>query len=109
MALPFPEAEVPDAFTLEAGRMLFAGPVDFHERLGEAIVTYRGEEVARVPLLAALEVPAAGFGRRLQNFLTEPWMLLVLGAILLAATAATQRRGPSQRPTSRRPPAEEPT
>lgn len=29
MALPFPEAETPDAFTLEAGRMLFAGPVDF--------------------------------------------------------------------------------
>lgn len=29
MALPFPEAETPDAATLEKGRLLFAGPVEF--------------------------------------------------------------------------------
>jgi GTP-binding protein len=29
MALPFPVAEPPDALSREAGRMLFAGPVDF--------------------------------------------------------------------------------
>ena len=29
MILPFPEAEAPDRDALEAGRMLFAGPVDF--------------------------------------------------------------------------------
>ncbi|TNC65160.1 ribosome biogenesis GTP-binding protein YihA/YsxC [Rubellimicrobium roseum] len=29
MALPFPEAEMPDEAALETGRLLFAGPVDF--------------------------------------------------------------------------------
>ncbi|TNC46593.1 YihA family ribosome biogenesis GTP-binding protein [Rubellimicrobium rubrum] len=29
MALPFPEAEAPDADAIEAGRLLFAGPVEF--------------------------------------------------------------------------------
>jgi GTP-binding protein len=29
MALPFPEAETPDAAALERGRLLFAGPIDF--------------------------------------------------------------------------------
>ena len=29
MALPFPEAETPDAAALEKGRLLFAGPIDF--------------------------------------------------------------------------------
>ena len=29
MALPFPEAEIPDAAALEKGRLLFAGPIDF--------------------------------------------------------------------------------
>ena len=29
MALPFPEAQVPDEDALEAGRLLFAGPVEF--------------------------------------------------------------------------------
>lgn len=86
-----------------------AGPIKAGSRVGEALVFLRGEQVARIPMVAAIDVPAAGFGRRLQNLLTEPWMLLVLGGVLLAATAATQRRASARRPTSRRPPAEEPT
>ena len=78
------------------------GPIGFREKLGEMTISVAGTRVARVPLVASLKVPAAGPGRRIQNFLTTPWTLLILGAILLAATAITQRR-------LRTPPAQERT
>lgn len=68
------------------------GPIGFGDRVGEVEVMLRGERVAKVPLVAALEVPAAGFGRRTQDFLTQPWMLIVLGAILVAASLLTRQR-----------------
>ncbi|MEJ7892262.1 MAG: D-alanyl-D-alanine carboxypeptidase family protein [Solirubrobacteraceae bacterium] len=77
------------------------GPVDYHEPVGEAVVSVDGETVATVPLLAALEVPATGFGRRVQNVLTQPWSLVALGVVLLLATLLTQRRRPAQRRRTR--------
>lgn len=74
-----------------------AGPIDYGERIGEIIVTHDGEQVAVVPLTAALEVPAAGFGRRTQDFLTQPWMLLVLGALLVVGSLVSRYRTPPPR------------
>jgi serine-type D-Ala-D-Ala carboxypeptidase (penicillin-binding protein 5/6) len=77
------------------------GPIGFREKLGEMTISVAGTRVARVPLVASLKVPAAGPGRRIQNFLTTPWTLLILGAILLAATAITQRRLRTPQPKER--------
>ena len=46
-----------------------------------------GETVATVPLTAALAVPAAGAGRQTQDFLTQPWLLVILGVVLAARDA----------------------
>jgi serine-type D-Ala-D-Ala carboxypeptidase (penicillin-binding protein 5/6) len=73
------------------------GPIDYGDRVGEVVVRLRGERVARVPLVAALEVPAAGFGRRTQDFLSQPWILIVLGAILVVASLVTRQRTASPR------------
>lgn len=78
------------------------GPVGYGDKVGEVIVSLRGERVAKVPLIAALEVPAAGFGRRVQDILTQPVTLIVLGGILLLATLLTQRRSPGDPGASRR-------
>ena len=73
------------------------GPIDFGEKIGVVEVRLRGEKVGTVPLTAALEVPAAGLGRRTQDFLMQPWMLVVLGAILVVASLVTRQRPPARR------------
>jgi serine-type D-Ala-D-Ala carboxypeptidase (penicillin-binding protein 5/6) len=73
------------------------GPIDYGEKIGEVVISLRGEPVAKVPLRAALEVPKAGIGRRTQDFLTQPWMLVVLGAVLVIASLVMRRRSPPPR------------
>jgi len=72
-------------FTLAAGRIL--GVVG---ESGSGKTT-----LARV--IAGLEVPAAGLGRRTQDFLTRPWTLAAVGALLLLLAALARRRPPSPR------------
>ena len=73
------------------------GPVGFGDRVGKLVVMLDGRPVASVPLIAGLEVPAAGLGRRTQDFLTRPWTLAAGGALLLLLAALARRRPPSPR------------
>jgi len=73
------------------------GPVGFGDRVGKLVVMLDGRPVASVPLIAGLEVPAAGLGRRTQDFLTRPWTLAAVGALLLLLAALARRRPPSPR------------
>lgn len=69
-----------------------AGPVSYGQRVGKLEVRLRGRRVATVPLIAALEVPKASAARRTQDLITQPWTLIVLGALLVAAALLSQRR-----------------
>jgi hypothetical protein len=71
-----------------------AGPIHYGERIGTLEVLRHGRPVARVPLTAALEVPKASAARKAQDFLTTPWTLVVLGALMLLAALLSARRGP---------------
>lgn len=73
------------------------GPVHYGDRVGRLVVSLEGRPFASVPLTAGLEVPAAGLGRRTQDFLTRPWTLAVVGALLLVLAAVARRRPPSRR------------
>jgi hypothetical protein len=54
-------------------------------------------------------VPAAGLGRKTQDVLTQPWILLVLaGVLVLLALAARARRPAPREERPRRVPEEEP-
>lgn len=72
------------------------GPVHFGDKVGRRVVEVDGRPVATVPLTAGLEIPAAGLGRRTQDFLTRPWTLAVVGALLLLVAAVARRRPPSR-------------
>jgi D-alanyl-D-alanine carboxypeptidase (penicillin-binding protein 5/6) len=70
------------------------GPVRYGERIGRVDIRLRGKLVETVPLTAMLNVPKASAARRIQDVLTRPWILIVLGAILIAVALFTQRRPP---------------
>jgi Penicillin-binding protein 5, C-terminal domain len=74
-----------------------AGPIHYGQQIGKLLVKLRGRTVATVPLTAALEIPKATAARRTQNFLTQPWTLIVLGVILVGAALLSQRRTPPRR------------
>ena len=64
----------------------------------------KGVNIARVlkalghPVIATgLAIPRASAARRIQDVLTQPWILVVLGAILIAVALLTQRRTPRPR------------
>ncbi len=82
-----------------------AGPIRYGQPIGKLIVKLRGRKVATVPLTADLEIPKASAARRTQDFVTQPWTLIVVGAILVIAALLTQRRPPPRRATPREDPA----
>ena len=73
-----------------------AGPIRYGQRIGKLVVKLRGHEVATVPLTAGLEIPKASTARRTQDFITQPWTLIVLGVILAIAAVLSQRRPPAR-------------
>ncbi|MGI8622729.1 MAG: D-alanyl-D-alanine carboxypeptidase family protein [Solirubrobacteraceae bacterium] len=75
------------------------GPVHRGTELGRLEVRLDGRPVTSLPLTANLEVPAAGLGRRTQDFLTRPWTLAVVALALLLAAVAARRRPPGRRST----------
>jgi hypothetical protein len=79
------------------------GPIHFGTRLGTLAIMLDGREISRVPLTAGMEVPAAGFGRKTQDFLTTPWTLVALGVVLLLAALGASRRRPPVRDDRPRP------
>ena len=72
------------------------GPVSYGQRIGTLVILVRGKPVRRVPLQAALSVPAAGTARRAQDLVTGPWSLVALGGVLvvLLGVGARARRPP---------------
>jgi D-alanyl-D-alanine carboxypeptidase (penicillin-binding protein 5/6) len=70
------------------------GPIRYGEPIGQEIVKLRGKPIATVNLTAGLELPKTSTARQIQDVLTQPWLLIVLGVILIAVALATQRRPP---------------
>jgi len=58
------------------------GPLRRGARVGTAIVAYRGRELARVPLVTAEAVPAAGIADKVTSALPPLWLLALLAAVL---------------------------
>jgi D-alanyl-D-alanine carboxypeptidase (penicillin-binding protein 5/6) len=73
------------------------GPIGIGDRVGKVVVKLRGQPVGEAPLAADLDIPKASAARRLQNLITQPWMLLVLGAVIILVTLVMQRRTPPRR------------
>jgi D-alanyl-D-alanine carboxypeptidase (penicillin-binding protein 5/6) len=73
------------------------GPVHYGDRIGRVDVLLDGRRVSSVALTSGLEVGAASVGRRTQDFITTPWTLVVLGAMLVLAAAVASRRRPAPR------------
>ena len=59
-----------------------AGPLRRGQRVGTAVVSYRGRELARVPLMTAEAVPAAGVVDKVSSALPPIWLLAVAAAVL---------------------------
>jgi hypothetical protein len=51
-----------------------------------------GKVVDEAPLVAALDVPAAGVARETQDFLTRPSTLAIFGGVMLVAVLLLTRR-----------------
>ncbi len=77
------EVQVPDEV---------AGPISSGDRIGTAVVRLDGEPIDTVPLNAALDIPQASGARQVQDVLTQPWILVVFGVILVVVALLTQRR-----------------
>ncbi len=83
-----------------------AGPIRRGARLGHVDICRGRRHVARVPLVAAAAVPAAGLGQRTKDWFTRPFSLL---AVVLAGVGATfpvarrRRSGPQGRRRAREP------
>jgi D-alanyl-D-alanine carboxypeptidase (penicillin-binding protein 5/6) len=67
------------------------GPLEKGQRVGTGEVVYRGKVVRRVPLVTAEEVPGAGFLRRLSSTLGALLTLVLVLAIVSAATLVALR------------------
>jgi D-alanyl-D-alanine carboxypeptidase (penicillin-binding protein 5/6) len=77
-----------------------AGPIPAGARVGTAVVSAGGREIARVPVLTAAAVPAVGVAERVGAFLVRPATLAVMAALVLAgALAARHRRRQRRRAT----------
>ncbi|MEA2172294.1 MAG: hypothetical protein QOF76_5594, partial [Solirubrobacteraceae bacterium] len=84
-------------FTTHAPKKV-AGPIGIHQHIGTIDVSLDGKLLATVPLETTLRVPKAGPARKTQDFLTHPWILGVLGAILLGGSLVASRRKKPPRP-----------
>lgn len=85
------------------------GPVRRGQRLGTAEVYAGDRRISRLALFASADVPEAGLGRRMQDWVTRPGTLLVLAGAgaLMALAGLAVRRG--NRPPPRRRRTEEPS
>lgn len=65
------------------------GPIRRGQKFGRVEVVIDGEVATRVSLVASSEIPAAGAGRKAQDWVTRPVMLLVLALLVAIAAAAS--------------------
>jgi D-alanyl-D-alanine carboxypeptidase (penicillin-binding protein 5/6) len=79
------------------------GPIGAGDKVGRVVVTLRGRPVATADLRAALDVPKASAARRIQDVLTQPWILIVLGAVLVGIALLAYRRPPAHTRPSEEP------
>jgi D-alanyl-D-alanine carboxypeptidase (penicillin-binding protein 5/6) len=59
-----------------------AGPLRRGQRVGTAIVTYRGRQLARVPLVTSEPVAAAGVADKVSSAMPPIWLLALVVAVL---------------------------
>jgi len=59
-----------------------AGPLRRGQRVGTAIVTYRGRRLARVPLVTSEPVAAAGVADKVSSAMPPIWLLALVVAVL---------------------------
>jgi serine-type D-Ala-D-Ala carboxypeptidase (penicillin-binding protein 5/6) len=80
------------------------GPVRRGQRLGSAEVYAGRQRIARIPLFAAGDVPAAGVARRTQDWFTRPGTLIALavGVSLVTLASLLLRRRATPTRSSRR-------
>ena len=79
------------------------GPIRRGQRLGTVDLLQGGRKFASTSLLAAADVEEAGASRRAQEWLTGPWTLVLVAAVLIGATIVTRMRRPKDRTPRRRP------
>lgn len=82
-----------------------SGPLPRGQRVGTAVVSYRGRELARVPLVTAAGVPAAGIADKVSSALPPIWMIilaLVVVACSLPLALRHRRRVRRRRARARR-------
>jgi D-alanyl-D-alanine carboxypeptidase (penicillin-binding protein 5/6) len=70
------------------------GPVRRGDRIAGVDLVLRGRRLTTVSLVAASDVEEAGVARRAQDWLTGPWPLGIIGAVLVLAVLVTRMRRP---------------
>lgn len=63
-----------------------SGSVPAGRRMGTVVVSRRGRELSRVPLVTATAVPAASFTDKVDSALPVPWVLILVLAALAACS-----------------------
>jgi D-alanyl-D-alanine carboxypeptidase (penicillin-binding protein 5/6) len=69
-----------------------AGPIGYHEELGEADVLQDGRKIATVPLVASGAVPAAGAAQRTKSWFATPLGVLIAFAVVSGTVVLARRR-----------------
>jgi D-alanyl-D-alanine carboxypeptidase (penicillin-binding protein 5/6) len=78
------------------------GPVQRGDRIAGVDLVRNGRRLTTVSLVAAADVEEAGVARRTQDWLTGPWTLGIIGAVIVLAVLLTRlRRPPRDRPQRR--------
>jgi len=78
------------------------GPLPKGARVGTVAVTYRGEVIARVPLVTAGAVDAATFADRFRDWLSGSWTILLLGVLGVCSLSLVLLRRRAVRRRARR-------
>jgi D-alanyl-D-alanine carboxypeptidase (penicillin-binding protein 5/6) len=77
------------------------GPIAAGQELGTAAVLQDGRRIARVPLVAASDVPEAGLAQRTKSWFTRPLAIVLSFAVLTGTVLLIRRRrrtgGPGRR------------
>jgi serine-type D-Ala-D-Ala carboxypeptidase (penicillin-binding protein 5/6) len=69
-----------------------AGPIGYHEQLGEADVLQDGRKIATVPLVASGAVPAAGAAQKTKSWFATPLGVLIAFAVVSGTVVLARRR-----------------
>jgi D-alanyl-D-alanine carboxypeptidase (penicillin-binding protein 5/6) len=63
-----------------------SGPVPAGRRMGTVVVSRGKRELARIPLVTAVAVPAATLGEKVDSALPVPWILIAVVAVAAACS-----------------------